>query len=242
MAAIDTGKGRFYPWKEQKFVSVTTAISEGLPKPALNKWFIRSMAELAASKRHELVLMEELAASQWLLDFRSPNDGVAAKFGTNIHAMIERIAKGKTVREPSEDEKPYMDAFHKFVKKYNPVFLENEATVYSTTHGYAGTMDAMLEIDGNVYVVDTKTGKSVWPEAALQLAAYRHADFIGRIGGREDAIPPCSGGFILHIRPRGFKVIPVDTGPQVFDTFLSALDMFRWINFDSDYVIGKAWK
>jgi hypothetical protein len=240
--AVDTSKGRFYPWKESKYVSVTTAISEGIPKPQLNRWFVRSMAEVAATNRGDLALLSEERAKEWLMAYRSPRDGTAAILGSSIHSMIERIIKGLPCREPSAEEAPYIKAFMAFVNKRKPKFIESEATVFSREHGYAGTMDAMMEIDGNVYVVDTKTGKGVWPEAALQLAAYRHADFFGRPDGTEDPIPTCSGGLVLHLRPQGHQVVPVDTGPEVFDTFLSALDVFRWVNIDSAHVIGHKWK
>ena len=240
--AVDTKRGRFYPWRGDKYVSVTTAIGEGIPKPQLNKWFVRNMAETAAKFRETLANMDEEEAKEWLLAYRSPSDGSAAILGSSIHGIIEKIAKNEPHKEPTEEEAPFVEAFMKFLKKHKPTVIEAEATVFSHEYGYAGTMDAMMEINGDVYVVDTKTGKGVWPEAALQLAAYRHADFFGRPDGTEDPIPPCSGGLVLHLRPTGYKVIPVDTGPEVFDTFLSALDVFRWTNIDSDHVIWKKWK
>ena len=135
-----------------------------------------------------------------------------------------------------------MDAFHQFREDHNPEYIETESTVFSREYGYAGTMDAVLSIGGKVYVVDYKTGKKVWPEAALQLAAYRNAEFIGRARGREDELPPCDGGLVVHIRPDGYRVIPVDTSDATFDTFLSALDVFRWNRVDGDTSIGRAWK
>ena len=240
--AIDTKRGRYYPWRGDKFVSVTTAIGEGIPKPQLNKWFVRNMAEVAAKFRIDLAAMEEEDAKEWLLKYRSPTDGSAAILGSSVHSIIEKIAKQEPHKVPTDEEQPFVDAFLSFMEKYNPKFIESESTVFSNKYGYAGTMDAMVVINGKTYVLDTKTGKGVWPEAALQLVRIRHADFFGRADGREDAIPTCDGGLVLHLRPAGYKVIPVDTGAEVFDTFLSALDIFRWANIDSDSVIGKKWK
>ena len=50
--------------------------------------------------------------------------------------------------------------------------------VYSRTFGFAGTLDAICTIAGRRGLLDIKTGRSgVYPEVALQLAAYAHADF-----------------------------------------------------------------
>lgn len=237
---IDTQKGRYYPWKHDKYVSVTTAISEGLPKPALNRWFVKSMAEKAI---REVDVIASLPTDEALEHLLKPAADLnhAAILGSNVHSIIEKISKGEPVPQPSQKAKPYVDSFLKFVKDYNPVFVETESTVFSRQHGYAGTLDAILQIDNKRYVVDYKSGKSVWPEAALQISAYRYADFLGRPDGREDALPPCDGGLVLHIRPRGYDILPVDTSTAVFDTFLSALDLFRWIHIDSDSVIGEKW-
>lgn len=241
MPAIDTAKGRFYPWADQKFVSVTTVIGEGIPKPQLNKWFVKEMARIAALHRLHLSTLLEEEALQFLIDYREPGFDGASTLGSNVHSIAEKIARGKKHRTPTAKEAPYVEGFVAFIEKYSPRFIETEATVYSREHGYAGTMDAQVEIDGKVYVMDIKTGKGVWPEAALQIAAYRHADFIGRSDGREDGLTPSDGGLVLHLRPRSFNVIPVDTGLNVFDTFLSALDIYRWVNMDSRFVIGERW-
>jgi hypothetical protein len=131
--------------------------------------------------------------------------------------------------------------FVQFIKDYKPIFLETEVTLFSRTHGYAGTADIFMQIGDKVYVADIKTGKGVWPEAALQMSAYRYADFIGRPDGREDRVPTCVGGLVLHLRPEGYTAIPVACGPNVFDTFLSALDVFRWNAIDGEHTIGEPW-
>ncbi len=237
---VDTKKGRYYPWKHDKYVSVTTAISEGLPKPALNRWFVKSMAEKAI---REVDVISSLPPDEALEYLLTPEKDVnfAAILGSNVHSMVEKLSKGEEIPLPSAKAKPYVDSFLQFVTDYNPVFLETESTVFSRQHGYAGTLDAVVQIGDKRYVIDYKTGKSVWAEAALQISAYRYADFLGRPDGREDPLPPCDGGLVIHIRPRGYDVIPVDTSTSTFDTFLSALDLFRWIYIDSSNALGERW-
>jgi uncharacterized protein YecE (DUF72 family) len=142
------------------------------------------------------------------------------------------------VYEPDSEDAPYIRSFLNFINDWEPRYIETEASVFNREHGYAGTLDAIVEIDGKRYVMDYKTGKSVWPEVALQLAAYRYAEFIGRADGREDRLPHCNRGLVLHLRPDKYELVPVQVDGTVFDAFLSALDVHRWMKDVSKYVIG----
>ena len=246
IGAVDTKRGRFYPWSGDKFVSVTTAIKDGIPKPGLQRWFIKNVAMIAAKNRKKLAEMTQAKAKDYILDMHyGDRDQDAANLGSTVHAYCEKIAlmdnHDELVMDEDDPALPYVLGFIQFIKDHKPVFLETEATVYSRTHGYAGTADAFIKIGRKTYVVDYKSGKSVWPEAALQLSAYRYADFIGRADGSEDSIPTCSGGLIIHLRPEGYEIVPVACGPDVFDTFLSALDIFRWNAIDGENTLGEVW-
>jgi ATP-dependent exoDNAse (exonuclease V) beta subunit len=41
--------------------------------------------------------------------------------------------------------------------------------------GYAGTVDFLCEIEGQVYLVDFKTSQYIWPSHELQISAYAKA-------------------------------------------------------------------
>ena len=65
----DTKQGRYYPWDGNKFISVTTAIGDGVPKPGLNRWFIKNLAEVAAKNRKVLAKIGRAPdAREWLLN------------------------------------------------------------------------------------------------------------------------------------------------------------------------------
>ena len=55
-------------------------------------------------------------------------------------------------------------------------FIGSEVAVGSAVHGYAGTLDALVETEqrGRV-LLDLKTSRGVYDSAHLQLAAYRAA-------------------------------------------------------------------
>jgi hypothetical protein len=240
--ALDTAQGRMYTWRDgAQYVSVTTAIGDGVPKPGLARWMAKEVARIAARERKELATIPNaLDVVDRLMDsLGKSRSTAAAELGSKVHATAEAIAKGDaTLPVLTEEELPYVERFRDFVAEWSPSYVEAEASVFSRTYGYAGTLDAIVEVDGKRCVVDYKTGKSVWPEVALQLAAYANADFIGRQDGSESPIPKCRHGYVLHLRPEKYELIPVDISGPVFDTFLSALDMHRWLRNDSKLVLG----
>lgn len=95
--------------------------------------------------------------------------------------------------------------------------------------GYDGTATLLL---------DHKTGSGVYPEVALQLAAYRHAQFMEAPDGSEHPVPEVDGGAVLHLRPDGYELVPVVCDEQVFSHFLWFREGFRWIEDVSKDVIG----
>src|SRR3990170_4434209 len=99
----------------------------------------------------------------------------------------------------------------------------------AVTHGYAGTLDAIAKIAGETWLIDYKTSKGVYPETALQLAAYGHAEFIGRPGDpTRYAIPPVDQYGVLHLRPEGYELVPMTVDASTFEAFLSAKRLTEW--------------
>jgi ATP-dependent exoDNAse (exonuclease V) beta subunit len=47
--------------------------------------------------------------------------------------------------------------------------------VYSARHRYAGAIDALAYREGELVALDWKTSKGLYPEYALQVAAYAKA-------------------------------------------------------------------
>lgn len=56
---------------------------------------------------------------------------------------------------------------------FKPVTMEHR--LYSREHDYAGTLDVVGEVDGQLAVVDWKTSKAIYDEMPLQAAAYAQA-------------------------------------------------------------------
>ena len=63
-------------------------------------------------------------------------------------------------------------AWHQAVK---PALVAQDIVVWHDTEGYAGTVDAVFTIKGELWVVDFKTSKAVYPGHRMQVSAYREA-------------------------------------------------------------------
>ena len=66
-----------------------------------------------------------------------------------------------------------------------PQLLANELVVFGD--GYAGTIDKIYRIGGQVWVVDLKTSQNIWEEHKIQLASYSHANVDCKALGVTDA-------------------------------------------------------
>lgn len=91
---------------------------------------------------------------------------------------------------------------------------------------------------GRRVLIDYKTGKGVYPEVALQLAAYRHAEFIGAPDGSEIPMPEVDACVVLHIPDEGeYQLIEVQADEEVFQAFKYVREVFRFMEETSKRVI-----
>lgn len=232
---------RYYDWKGERFWSVTTMTKGGLPEAyGLQKWKRYSVARGAVKAVQDGILVpmietSERGAVEFLAELPFQKMSDAADLGTEIHDAIEAIVLDRPAPTPSPEAAPYLEQFERFRERYQPTFLMAEASVYNRTHMYAGTLDSVVEIGGRQYVLDVKTGSGIYPEIALQLAAYRNAEFIGVPDGSEVPMLETEPiGLGLHLQPGFYDAKRVDLSPEIFDVFLYCRETFRW-----DQVIAK---
>ena len=99
--------------------------------------------------------------------------------GSEVHRAIELFMRG----EPEVPSDPMsIKAYKAFIKWFGetkPRVLATEQIIYSKELDYAGTYDALLEIDGKVILCDVKTTNAsrhapqgIYPEMFLQLGGY----------------------------------------------------------------------
>lgn len=226
----NTQSGRTYQWNDESFFSVTTILN-ALNKPALPKWAANSVAEYALRQWSLIstLLNEEREAEALDLLKGSPwrEKEKAASTGTLVHEAVEAYVAGIDSMSPTTDK--HVNQFELWLQNFKPTIIENEVTIFNRTYNYAGTLDLLVDMDTDIWLIDVKTGKGIYPEYAMQVAAYANGEFIGRHNGRETPLPKVTRGAILHLRPNGCKFIMVDISDRVFKSFLHCREVFRFV-------------
>lgn len=258
--AQQRGSKRLYQWRDESFWSVTTIIAGGVPKPVLVNWAKKFTSEYAVDNLAKLNALcepdsdgniDREGAVDWLKGAAFRDRDKKADLGTSIHTAIEAHTLGKPQPPWPVAIKPKMAAFLKFLEDFSPEFLMSEASVFSRTEHYAGTLDAIVKIRATgttletsgaerTLLLDFKTGKGVYPESALQLAAYRYAEFVGAPDGSEQPLPECDGGAVVHLTDEGYELVEVVCDADVFKAFLYVREVFRWQDATSKGVILPA--
>jgi len=124
----------------------------------------------------------------------------ALDIGSAVHNAIEQHVKHG--REPGalpDQAKNGYDAFLAWERDHHVVWLESEAPVVNDLMGYAGTLDALAEVDGVPMLVDFKTSKSIYPEYWMQAAAYRVARL--SMEGRYNLVGPDGSAYSRVYNP-----------------------------------------
>lgn len=102
----------------------------------------------------------------------TPYSMEAAIRGTTIHEACQFLDEND-LDEKSVDPSivPYVSAYQKFLKDKKPRIISIEQAVYNKSYFYAGTLDRIVSMNDDLFVIDIKTGQPAnwWP---LQLSGY----------------------------------------------------------------------
>lgn len=245
--------------------SVTTIIRQIGGADGLINWAVGKTATAAVEDMHIWYQMVEknqlreardyIAGARW-----RPRPGYSltdADTGSLFHKKAEQwIFDGKRPSCDDHGVNLLLDSFGRWLDTFQPTYDALEMTVYHPDEGYAGTLDAIINVDGKRYVVDYKTTldddagrrKKPFHSVAPQLAAYRHAKYVAIWKARTEErysrryyllseeerrnalpMPEVEGGYCLHVSPYHADLYYVRTGEDIYrDGFLAAVDAARW--------------
>lgn len=243
LRTIKRGDSRFYvdPATQEKVPGVTSILNM-LPKPFLTYWAAKVVAECAVDNVQSVVglaMKDPKGAVDYLKRAPRRSTGSSADVGTEVHGLFEKIARGERVGRQHPEIEPFVDHIRDFHARFKPKYHSVEDAVWSETHRYAGSYDAICEIDGEMVMLDAKTTKSgVHEEVALQLSAYAFADYIVNQAGDRVEMPAITAGAVLHLRPEGWKLVPARVDRDVFEVFLTLRRVFDWDRETKATVIG----
>ena len=148
-----------YKNKDGQVVAGVTTVLNLLAKPALIHWAWKLGTEGQ--------------------DYRKVRDK-AGDIGTVAHYLIECEIKGEkpdtSEYAPADVEKAETSllAFLEWRDDYKLDTLASELPLVSETMDFGGTLDWVSKKDGEIWLIDIKTGKAIYDEMKYQLAAYQH--------------------------------------------------------------------
>ena len=171
---------------------------------------MNQVAQAAIAGAERLIEDREAGKVDAAVKYLTTLSTTAMDRGSRIHAAIEQILRREPVTIDPRDEAAVAGArawLNAQVREHGLRPLEVEAFLLHETLGYGGTCDLIAELDGEVWLLDWKTGSSVaTPDGAvyrdhrLQLAAYANAEFIARANDPERY--PLPADHPLRDRPR----------------------------------------
>ena len=244
VSTLKRSGSRFYvePTTQEKVPGVTSILSM-LPKPFLQFWAAKMVSEFAVDNfgaYSALVMNGQREAAVDLLK-AAPRRYTQSRAnnGTEIHDIYEQLSRGEDPRVHPELQF-YVSHWKSWADKFQPEFLFNEETIWSDKHRYAGSFDFIAKVQGETVIGDWKTTKSTYPDVALQLAAYAHADHIVRADGAKIPLPEITGGAVFHVNEGGAEFIPCRIDEEVFNIFLALRhSVFEWDKQLSKSALGK---
>ena len=167
----------------------------------------------------------------------------AGDIGSEIHALAEWTLRqelgqqvGPRPKASEQGEWGFM-AWEDWRKSVNMVPKLIEQTCWSTKNGYAGTFDLLCEMDTpvgaahgrGIVLTDWKSGKAIYAEQRLQIAAYCEA--VLEMGHAERPLH----GLIVRV-PKNIgdpdfetKFLPQSELTELFKVFLAVKQLWKWL-------------
>jgi len=219
------GRGHSYHVNGEKWDGVTTILNKGYPKPAIAGWAAKAAAQEVLDYWADLMSMMPSERYERIRTAPDRDRDAAARRGTEVHAYASRIIHDEDVEVPDELV-GHVDAYIQFLDDWDVKQVLVEAPLANLEHRYCGTLDTVADLaDGNRWLLDLKTTRSgVYRESALQLVAYRNAQWVVAPPGGPAEVIPMPGvdrcGVIWLKADRSYEFVPVDAGDQTFQVFL----------------------
>lgn len=237
IGAVRTKNHLYYFNGQGPWPGVTT-VTDVLDKPALTRWHKEQVARAAIGHLDWLVANRDTgnedATVAYLLAAR--NEGTTGRErGSRIHTILEAVLRRQPVVIEPRDQAA-VDGARAWLNSHSVRPIEIETFLINESIGYGGTCDLIAEIDGEIWLLDWKTSKSVaWPDGRvysdmrLQLVGYQRAEFIGRQADPQRyALPAIQRTGILHVTDTGTQLFPADTSDEDWAAFRACLRLHEW--------------
>jgi hypothetical protein len=246
---VQRGRGHSYLLDGATVPGVTKVTGDGVPKPQLIKWAADETWRYAIDHWDELSALPLSERIKRMENARFDTLREASERGTEVHKQIQAYLAGEPVTPPPGLEGHVENAI-RFVEEWELDELLVETPVFSREFGYAGRPDTVARLAGSqeLWLLDWKThAKGPFIESALQLAAYRYADFYvidGEVDedGRavEHPMPRIDRVGVVHVKADEALLYPFDAGPDAFQVFGAVQQVAAFANSTRESWIGDA--
>lgn len=235
----------------EKPKGATTILGYVMPKDLVG-WALDMMATDLTDKLP--VITQEDIEDAKLASARKRDSG--ASTGSEAHALVEAYLKNKSIdlTVASAEARNAYNAFVKWFGKGDKEVINVEEIVYSKEFHYAGAYDAMMKIDGKVYLTDLKTTNAsrkapngVYAEYFIQLGAYALAHEEQRLyeeanGGTK--LLPIEGLMVISAKKNGKLniITESDLGLTLDDCiqmFKKVVNLFTFLKYTTKALGGK---
>jgi hypothetical protein len=159
----------------------------------LHSWMQSQTVKAAVEMRHldEYADQNDVEYAKSVRRVSAKRKDMAAGLGTAVHEAASEGIRPPAL--PAEDERrPYLVAYFKALEELGWKAVLSEAQVFNLSERYAGSLDGIAEEEAtNDFILfDIKTGRGVYPDAAIQLALYLQAEFCGGYDALDEADVP----------------------------------------------------
>lgn len=226
-----------YTWQGRDLPSWSTLRSTAGMRPQIHAWALEGMVTEAMALGPTIaaaVTTNDEAAVAWvrtkLWDAATERRDRAARLGTRVHEAVEL---GTDPQLAPADIAAKLGWFRDWLAVSKATILGQEYAIYNLTVGYGGTVDLLVLMpDGSTWVVDLKTGNSVWGEHALQVMGYVQGEFVGADDVVDEALTAfhrqARGMAVLHLSDDGWSFHSLRPDPATWEAFRGLLAFATW--------------
>lgn len=235
------GRSHSYRIDGDKVPSITGVLS-GIAKPGLPQWAANEGGDVVVNRWDELQELTPTERRKLVASAHREVFAEASRRGTAVHKGLEQLAAGQEV-DVAEGYVGLVDAYLRFVDEWAPRELLVERPVFSRRWRYAGTPDLVADLaDGQRWLLDWKTGTTIRPEYALQLAAARYAETVLQGDGVEAPVPRVDACGCVHLHLDGsYELRPMHATEVEWRVFLHAIPVSIWAKAADDFRQRDDW-
>ena len=234
MSAITRSADHHYTYEGQTYPGATSILSVLDKSGPLMAWASRETANAAIRMAADLPKLIETVGEDGARKALTAKSGwerdEAARLGTEVHRLADLVVTGQPTPPMPENVRTRVLAYSVWWKASGWTLRLSEAAVVHPDAHYGGTFDLLArDPDGRTILADIKTGKGVYSEAALQLAAYGMAPLVAPFDSDTAyPMPTIDRYVIIHVLADTVREIEVPVGDAERQAFLACCDLAAW--------------